>query len=631
MTHFINSKPFIFGNENLRDPQKFAYSNLVEYYTNEYEERQTIIVMPTGTGKTGLMAIAPYGISKGKVLIVTPQTVVRNTVMEEINPLNPRNFYLFTKVFELQSKLPVVIDYDKTISDQTIQKADVVVLNIHKLQERLEGSLLNKVPKDFFDMIIIDEAHHSEARTWKSMVDYFENAKVVKVTGTPFRSDGLEIEGVELYRYSLGTAMAHGYVKSLERFTYLPDKMEFTMKDDDKIYSLEEIRMLKDDEWISRSVALSLESNKSIVDKSIERLKEKRRLTKNNPHKIVAVACSIEHAEQIHSLYSSAGLRSVIVHSKIQDKKDLEQRFKDIETHQVDVVVNVALLGEGYDHRFLSIAAIFRPYRSNLPYQQFVGRVLRSVSLKDGYPVSIEDNIAEVIHHQELNLDLLWADYKRELRKSKAIKDIKNEIRREKTIKPTASLEELDFGITQESEELLVSTDVFLDTQLLRLREEKLKENEERMQMLMNQFNVTREIAEVLSREIELSQNKESKKLLRPDLYEKDLRKQLASRIVEELVPNILEDYELDAKGMELKDIKSEFIAKVNLKPYDDGDNNGATLAKYFNVTLMRYISKPRADWSTDDYDRAIFHLKQLEDYVRSSLESHLKGDQEEN
>lgn len=624
MSYFIDSKPFISGNENLREPQKFAYSKLVEYYSGHYEERQTLVIMPTGTGKTGLMAIAPYGISKSKVLIVTPQTVVRNTVMEEINPLNPRNFYLFTKVFELQSKLPVVIDYDKTISDATIQKADVIVLNIHKMQDRLESSLLKRIPKDFFDMIIIDEAHHSEARTWKSMVDYFENAKIVKVTGTPFRSDGLEIEGVELYRYSLGTAMANGYVKSLERFTYLPDEMEFTMKDDDKVYSLEEIRKLKDDEWISRSVALSLRSNKSIVDKSIERLNEKRRLTQNNPHKIVAVACSIEHAEQLHSLYSEAGLRSVIVHSKIKDKKELEKRFKDIETHQVDVVVNVALLGEGYDHRFLSIAAIFRPYRSNLPYQQFVGRVLRSVSLKDGYPVSIEDNIAEVIHHQELNLDLLWADYKRELRRSNTIKGIKDEIRREKKIKPTASLDELDFGITQESEELLVSTDVFLETELLQLREEKLKESEARTKMFMEQFNVTRELAEVLSKEIELSQNKESKKLLRPDLYEKDLRKQLDSMIVEELVPNILEEYDLDAKGMELKEIKSKFIAKVNLKPYDDEDNNGATLAKYFNVTLMMHIGKRRASWSTDDYDRAIFHLKYLEDYVRSSLDSHL-------
>jgi len=69
-------------------------------------------------------------------------------------------------------------------------------------------------------MIIIDEAHHSTANTWVSTTNYFKNAKVVKLTGTPIRTDGVELAGELVYKYKLSQAMAAGYVKSLRNFEY---------------------------------------------------------------------------------------------------------------------------------------------------------------------------------------------------------------------------------------------------------------------------------------------------------------------------------------------------------------------------------------------------------------------------
>lgn len=623
MSHFITSEPNIIGNAELREPQIQAYMELTKYYGGEYTNRETVIVLPTGTGKTGLMGIAPYGISKGKVLIITPQTIVRNTVINELDPYNPLNFYLSAGVFNLMSNLPSIIQFDKTLSDVVLEQADIVVLNIHKLQERLDSSLLKRVPTDFFDMIIIDEAHHAEARTWKNTIEYFDAAKIIKMTGTPFRSDGVKLSGEELYSYPLSMAMANGYVKSLERFTYTPDQMQFTIKGSDELHSLEDIKKIKDEEWISRSVALSVASNKSIIDQSIEKLKQKKLLTGNNPHKIVAVACSIEHAEQIHELYQEAGLRSVIVHSKV-DKFELQKRFKLIDTHNVDVVVNVALLGEGYDHRFLSIAAIFRPYRSDLPYQQFIGRVLRSTSSKDGFDITTEDNIAEVIHHQELNLDHLWEEYKKELKKRDTIKEVKKQIVAEKKIKPTARLEDLDYGLTQESDELIFTADAFLDTALIQERERKIKESEARLQKIMSDFKVPRDVAIELNKQIDIAQNPESRRLLRPDLYEKDLKNQLSKKIVQELVPDLLLEFDLDVRGMEIAKIKNKFIARYAHPPYNDGDNNGAILAKYFNVELKKHIDAPRDDWAIGDFERAIKYTENIENFLRSSLRSFL-------
>lgn len=94
MNHFVTAKPLIVSNSRLRDPQIEAYHEIKAFFKDRNNGREAIVVLPTGSGKTGLMAISPYGISKKKVLIITPQTVVRNTVLNELNPFNPFNFYL---------------------------------------------------------------------------------------------------------------------------------------------------------------------------------------------------------------------------------------------------------------------------------------------------------------------------------------------------------------------------------------------------------------------------------------------------------------------------------------------------------------------------------------------------------
>ncbi len=624
MNHYSTANAHIRTNLNLRDPQKFAYEKLLNFYSEKEENREALVVLPTGSGKTGLIAIAPYGIAKKRVLIITPQTVVKDTVLGSLDPMYPLNFWLSTKVFTGKYELPTVIEYSKNLSQDILESADLVILNIHKLQERLESSLLKKVDNEFFDMIIIDEAHHSEAQTWKNAIKFFSNAKILKVTGTPFRSDGVKIEGEEVYRYRLGQAMANGYVKTLERFRHIPQKMQFTLdKNDSKLYSLEEVSELKPEEWISRSVALSYESNISVIEASIKLLEEKREKTNNNPHKIVAVACSIEHAEQVKRIYEEKGLKTAIVHSKM-DKLDLKKEFRKIEAHDVDVVVNVALLGEGYDHKFLTIAAIFRPFKSDLPYQQFIGRVLRSISISDGYEVNEEDNIAQVIHHKELNLDELWQNYKTEIDRSNVIKEIKRKVTKEKQLKPTTPLDELDFGNTAESD-AYTDNETFMDTELIKIREQKMKEEQDRIEKLITEFGLTQEMAVNLSKQMNVKSDAETEKLLRPDLYQQNLRSLLNSKINEEIIPDILSYFNIGLNTKEITQVRHKFIAKSNKVPYDIKDDNGATLAKYFNMSLLNFNKKQRKDWDLDDYERALKQVETYSEFVVNSLKHYLK------
>src|SRR5699024_8782606 len=160
------------------------------HFVNKASDEHALVTLPTGTGKTGLMGISPFKIADGRVLIITPQTVIRDSVLGSLDPMHPKNFWRFSRVLDEVHHLPTLIEYDKSLTDEIIQQADIVVLNVHKLQERLDSSLIKKVGPDFFDMIVIDEAHHSEAKTWKRAIEYFEESKILKVTGTPFRSDG---------------------------------------------------------------------------------------------------------------------------------------------------------------------------------------------------------------------------------------------------------------------------------------------------------------------------------------------------------------------------------------------------------------------------------------------------------
>lgn len=617
MSKFESATLFIKGNEYLREPQIEAYYKIESYFNCQSKVRkEALIILPTGTGKTGVMAIAPYAVSKKRVLVITPQTVIANTVMGSLDSSDYKNFWYASGVIDSIDDLPAVVHYEKHVTKGVLELADIIVINIHKLQERLDNSLLKRVPSDFFDFIIIDEAHHSEAYTWQRTIEFFKEAHVLKLTGTPFRSDGVQIKGDEIYKYTLSKAMANGYVKSLEKFNYIPDKMIFTLEGKPKTYTLDEIKKLKikDNEWISKKVALSTESNLGVIRKSIEKMQIKRTNT-GNPHKIVAVACSIEHAIQLKTLYEQEGLNVALVHSEM-NKDILKEEFSKIENHKVEVVINVALLGEGYDHKFLSIAAIFRPFRSDLPYQQFIGRVLRSISPADAASVNPDDNIAQVVVHEELGLDNLWEAYKKEILKKGMIKDIRKE--KEGNRINTSSPD--DGSSVMESANHTVESDNFIDTTLLQERKLRVAEEEAKVKKIMETLGVSIEEA----RKIVISTTTRQSKLalLRPDLTQADLRKQLDNRIREEIIPELLVNYGLELKGNEIYNNRSSIFPSRVLGPLNYQKENGGILGVYFNIELKNKVGAGRDEWEIDDYSIGSDHLDNILPFITKKIEA---------
>lgn len=593
--YFETTFAHIEGNPNLREPQVQGYLRVKEYFESPVDHKPALVTLPTGVGKTGLMAILPYGIAKHRVLIVTPNRTIRNTVTDSLDPRYEHNFWWNRKVINIPTNLPEVIEYEG--DPRTLEQAKIVITNIHRLQSHNASSLLHKVPRDFFDMIIIDEAHHSPAASWVEMEEYFNSAKIIKITGTPFRSDKKEIYAEDIYSYPLSRAMIKGYVKQLVKKEYIPDQLTFKVQGFDEDVTLEEVLKLKDSDWVERTVAYSTQCSEAVVQRSLQIMTEKREAT-GVPHKIIAVACSIEHAREIKQLYEAAGCPASIIHSDMEPT-DQDRERVDFHNDRTHVIVNVGMLGEGYDHPYISIASIFRPFKSLSAYAQFAGRALRSIpDVKD----SAIDNVAHLVYHNALGLEELWEYYSKEQQKAEIIDRLERLFEENEG---GGSFDgnggsELDVGEARQSETFREELKTFVgDETILEAYEEAIRQSRSKTEEALDALRSKGiPITDEMIKLIEGSTFEDIAKSKRPDLELKERRQELKTYI-ENGIAEILTAKGLDPKG------KAEDTA-TKLGYYRDTQLAVDGLCvKIINEQLLKAIGYPRKQWSISDFKQA--------------------------
>lgn len=399
---FKDTPASIETNSNLRDPQRDAYTEAAAFFQGG--GKKALIQLPVGCGKSGVAAILPFGIAEGRVLVIAPNLTIKDEIYKALDITNKQKCFWRQRAV-LEDKHMKSGPYVCTLDSGNLsvcEKSHIVITNIQQFG-RDADKWLTRFPEDFFDLIIVDEAHHGAATSWKRVFGRFPNAKVANLTATPFRSDRQELDGELIFRYPFKSASIKGYIKKLKASYVAPTELTFTLKGEERTYSLEEVLKMKEKEWFSRGVALSTPCNVSIVDNSLEKLEQLRQT--GTRHQLIAVACSINHARQVRSLYKERGYEAAIVHSnpeKEEDERENEAVMRDLYNGVLDCIVQVQMLGEGFDHPKLSVAAIFRPFRSLAPYIQFVGRILRVVVQNDP---THPDNYGHIVTHVGLNLD----------------------------------------------------------------------------------------------------------------------------------------------------------------------------------------------------------------------------------
>ncbi|MFT1057143.1 DEAD/DEAH box helicase [Enterobacter hormaechei] len=412
MTNAFSSKTVnIHGNDKIRTPQIEAFQALEFHYQDPNKTQKEVgVILPVGCGKSGCITITPFAFKSKRTLVIAPGLNISSQLLKDFDPSNQSMFYRKCKVIS-DNNFPEPVEIrgdDANFSD--LEESEVVITNIQQLQGGSENRWLKDLPNDFFDLILFDEGHHSIASSFMSLKQHFPKAYIVNYSATPLRSDGQLMAGEIVYTYPIFKAIKNGYVKRLKAVQLNPKTLKF-VRDDSGLeveITLEEVKRLgEEDPKFRRGIVTSKETLTTIIDASIHELTRLREETSESRIKIIASALNYDHCRQVVEAYRARGLRADYVHSR-EDSAFNQRVMNKLNQHELDVIVQVRKLGEGFDHPYLSVAAIFSIFNNLSPFVQFVGRIMRVIEQNN--PQSML-NQGVVVFHAGANIAKQWGDF----------------------------------------------------------------------------------------------------------------------------------------------------------------------------------------------------------------------------
>ena len=281
-------------------------------------------------------------------------------------------FSEITKLAKLKGANVLILVHRKELIDQAgdkLTKADVkygIIAAGHKesnnnVQVASVQTLINRLNNpDQFDLIIIDEAHHSVANSWRKIFNFYRKALKLGVTATPMRMTGA----------GLGEIFDNLIVGST-----IPELVEQKYLADHEVYAppnklnLNKIRTIRGD-FSKKEVEDELEKV-DIVGDAVENY---RKLGKNKP--AIAFCISVKHGQYVTNKFKQAGYNAELITGsmKSDDRKTLVDNFKN---GKVQILVSIDVVSEGFDVEGCYCAILLRPTQSEALYIQQVGRVLR--------------------------------------------------------------------------------------------------------------------------------------------------------------------------------------------------------------------------------------------------------------
>ncbi len=248
-------------------------------------------------------------------------------------------------------------------------RADVCVGSIQTMHRRL-GKGAKGISSDRFTDLICDEAHLSAAQTWINTMKHFgvmspdSGSRALGVTATLMRGDGTPLGHIwekVAYEVSIQQLMSEGYL--------VPAHAERAVLDE---LDLSKIKTLGGD-W--SEVALGTAMFRSGA-KIAEQLKEKAAGPDGRIRRTIVFAPTIACARQWAEEFNDFGIRSRCVFG-ITPKSERHEIYGQLDRHEIDAILSVAVLTTGFDLPSVEVAVMGRPTKSLVLYTQAIGRVLR--------------------------------------------------------------------------------------------------------------------------------------------------------------------------------------------------------------------------------------------------------------
>lgn len=323
-------------NMNLRPYQIQAQNAILQTWNTEIGK--TLLVLPTGTGKTIVFAnvIAERVRQGDRVLVLAHREELLNQAADK-----------------LERAVGLGCALEKAQSSCLDSWYNVVVGSVQTLQSQKR---LDRFPRDYFDTIIVDEAHHAISASYRRVIDHFAGARLLGVTATADRGDKRnlgELFETIAYEYTLPAAIRDGYLCPIKALT-LPLNID-----------LAGVKVSAGD---FQAAALG-----SALDPYLEQIAELMREHCAN-RKTVVFLPLIATSQKMCRILNERGLSAAEVNGESEDRAEILQRFHDGE---FKVLCNSMLLTEGWDEPAVDCIVCLRPTKVRALYAQIVGRGTR--------------------------------------------------------------------------------------------------------------------------------------------------------------------------------------------------------------------------------------------------------------
>jgi DNA repair protein RadD len=322
-------------------------------------ERKILLVAPTGSGKTVIASAIIAGCTR-RVLVVAHRREIINQTSEKLTARGVSHGII--QAGDEKKLRPI---------------AAVQVASIQTLHARAIRSTTMLMP--LADLLIIDEAHHACAMTYKKVIETYPNAIVLGLTATPCRGDGRGLGGI------FKTMIECPQVPDLIEQGYLVRARVYAPVDPD----LRGVRTQAGD-YVESQLAERMDRDKLVGDIITHWFKY------GEGRKTVAFACSVGHSVHIRDEFVRARVRAEHVDgtTPIDERAAILARLA---TGEIEVVTNCMVLTEGFDLPDTGCIILARPTKKMGLYRQMIGRGLRAADGKTD--VVILDHSGAVFRH----------------------------------------------------------------------------------------------------------------------------------------------------------------------------------------------------------------------------------------
>lgn len=304
--------------------------------------------MPTGAGKTAVAVASAFTLRAKRVLVITPSRLLREQITEKFETL--------VDLEKIQA-LPPMMDRPKvknqrhrvTTEDDwdELRNYDVVVSTVFGICG-LDGSI-PAIPDDLFDLVIVDEAHHSPAATWTRALENLATAKQLLLTATPFRRDARKIKGRIVFAYDIKRAY------------------------EDKVFGDLTFRPANPAGSENVDLAIARETEAQFQEDAAAGLQ----------HLVMVRVDGIERGRELEKIYAQTSLRLKFISGQ-SALSTVKKANEELRSGELDGIICVNMFGEGFDLPRLKIAALHSPHKSLAVTLQFIGRFARTTDSKIG-------------------------------------------------------------------------------------------------------------------------------------------------------------------------------------------------------------------------------------------------------